>query len=482
MLDVTFLGHQGWLLRGARASVLLDPLLGDRFCAEQGRFAYAVHPARVSGGWPAIDAVILSHEHEDHLDLPSLATIARTVPIYLSERSSKPARGALRALGFDVRPLSVSSPLVFDDGDLVVHPLVPNHAALDTKDELDVLPLLVHGRETRDAFFTAIDVPDDEHLLAQAAARAPRPVVVTHTFNAPDLSAQFAWLEPNVGAERRYASAILETARRYARTWAEARCGLLVGNGYRFPPALERLNRRAFPVDNQRVANALALLGPTNRFFAPLPGTTLEIRDGEVSEIRTSPFVTVDPSTTCDRALSGERGVIEDFPPLTRATFDDAALGSLRANLQDFATYLFGGRLQRSLASLVPAALGGTKPTFVLSLLTDEDRSGYLFAYDAADGAFVPVDVDDAARTYVAGMELFAADLDAIFEGEARAASVLYGHCVAWNHAPSHFTFDLDYALRMFTHPLHRPRAAERLFASIAKSLTPSEPAIVLRR
>src|SRR5881398_2474292 len=73
----TFLGHQGWMMRCGTSCVLVDPLLCEEFGAVHA-LEYRVHPPRVFAPetFPAVDAVILSHEHDDHFDIPSLARLS----------------------------------------------------------------------------------------------------------------------------------------------------------------------------------------------------------------------------------------------------------------------------------------------------------------------------------------------------------------------------------------------------------------------
>src|SRR5260221_284796 len=85
MFDVTFLGHQGWHFAAGGANVLLDPLLCDRFGHDPHGHEFDVFPPRRIdfGRCPPIDAVLFSHEHEDHIDgTTSLADEMR----YLLER------------------------------------------------------------------------------------------------------------------------------------------------------------------------------------------------------------------------------------------------------------------------------------------------------------------------------------------------------------------------------------------------------------
>jgi N-acyl-phosphatidylethanolamine-hydrolysing phospholipase D len=73
---ITWLGQSGFLIQLGGANVLTDPLLSRRASPFQ-----AIGPARVVAApltvaeLPRIDAVVLSHDHYDHLDAPTCAAL-----------------------------------------------------------------------------------------------------------------------------------------------------------------------------------------------------------------------------------------------------------------------------------------------------------------------------------------------------------------------------------------------------------------------
>jgi L-ascorbate metabolism protein UlaG (beta-lactamase superfamily) len=76
MPHVTWIGHGTALVDLDGARLLTDPLLRDRV-AHLRRHAPPAPPEALR----SIDAVLLTHLHRDHLDLPSLRRIGRKVPI-----------------------------------------------------------------------------------------------------------------------------------------------------------------------------------------------------------------------------------------------------------------------------------------------------------------------------------------------------------------------------------------------------------------
>jgi L-ascorbate metabolism protein UlaG (beta-lactamase superfamily) len=73
---IAFLGHSTVQIELAGETFLTDPLLRDRV-AHLRRYAPRPEPA----GGSAVSAVLLSHAHQDHLDLPSLRALGPDTPL-----------------------------------------------------------------------------------------------------------------------------------------------------------------------------------------------------------------------------------------------------------------------------------------------------------------------------------------------------------------------------------------------------------------
>ncbi len=72
---IAFLGHSTVQIELDGESLLTDPLLRERVAHLR---RYAEPP-----GEPRASAVLLSHAHQDHLDLPSLRALGREVPMFV---------------------------------------------------------------------------------------------------------------------------------------------------------------------------------------------------------------------------------------------------------------------------------------------------------------------------------------------------------------------------------------------------------------
>lgn len=77
---VTWAGHASWILRVGGLTVLTDPVWSRRILGTPVR----VTPVGVR--WedlPPVDAVVISHNHFDHLDAPTLRRLPRHTPLFV---------------------------------------------------------------------------------------------------------------------------------------------------------------------------------------------------------------------------------------------------------------------------------------------------------------------------------------------------------------------------------------------------------------
>ena len=79
---ITFIGHASFLLRLGGLAILADPVFSDRCSPVQWAGPRRVRrPGLALDALPPIDLVLLSHNHYDHMDLPSLRRLhARDAP------------------------------------------------------------------------------------------------------------------------------------------------------------------------------------------------------------------------------------------------------------------------------------------------------------------------------------------------------------------------------------------------------------------
>jgi L-ascorbate metabolism protein UlaG (beta-lactamase superfamily) len=77
-LHVTWYGHASTLVEIAGARVLFDPVWGDRVSPSSLVGPRRLHPVPVAlHELPSLDVVVISHDHYDHLDMPTIRALAR---------------------------------------------------------------------------------------------------------------------------------------------------------------------------------------------------------------------------------------------------------------------------------------------------------------------------------------------------------------------------------------------------------------------
>ena len=80
-LRVTWLGHSTLLIELDSARILIDPVWGERVSPSRfiGNRRFAPMPLALDD-LPQIDAVVISHDHYDHLDMPTIRQLGAHVP------------------------------------------------------------------------------------------------------------------------------------------------------------------------------------------------------------------------------------------------------------------------------------------------------------------------------------------------------------------------------------------------------------------
>jgi L-ascorbate metabolism protein UlaG (beta-lactamase superfamily) len=73
---LTWIGHASWLIQLDGVSLLIDPIFSDSLGPGIRRF---VPPALDVAQLPNIDAQLITHNHRDHLDMPSVKAVGRPV-------------------------------------------------------------------------------------------------------------------------------------------------------------------------------------------------------------------------------------------------------------------------------------------------------------------------------------------------------------------------------------------------------------------
>ncbi len=445
MLRATFLGHQGWLLSTARTHVLVDPLLTDGF--GHGGLAGTVFPPRRFHfeRMPAIDAVWLTHEHDDHFDIPSLMLLDRSVPIYASSRSSVALYGVLQDLGFTVHPVEPNDTV--EVGDLTIQTFVADHRATPLADEWDVLPFLATDAVGGGAFASSVDVAMPGALLDAVNSMLDRRWMLCLANNTTDVRfvrRAAGRVEPCDDTEA--LAGVLR--RRLAACPRPPDITAITGGGWSHPDDVAWIDRIAFCVDPDRLASSLG--APCS---AVRPGDVVSLTPDGVYET-TSPWIGL--TARASRPSPSGVDVPDDVAPASgQRHLERDAWPRLEVGLREFARFLF--------ARDVFTAAHASRAPHALAFVLRDDAEARTYAWSPSSAGFERVNGDEA----LSGFEVWATDLLALFEGELAPSALCYtGRVRCWNDAPEQLRVSPQ-LLWTFAHPLHRPDVARHLYSRL---------------
>ena len=454
------------MFQDAKTALLVDPLLAEDFGGAHA-LGYRVFPPRVwqDDALPALDAVILSHEHDDHFDFPSLAKLDRAIPIYLSARSSSAARAILGELGFEVRPLVPGAGVTI--GTLEVVPFAGDHVHTDTGDEWDTLPFLVRQLGGHGSFFSMVDIPITQQHVEWAAARAMRPGVVSWTNNAMDWSHMAGFLAERVEGTQQCFVNMGVGHKLITSAWGVPQAMVTCAGGFAFTGERAWLNQRVFCVDTESVCAQMAKVYKQEKFVSGVPGQTFVLQGGKLKSIEAAPWLGTAPreSWPSRQKLTGAAApAAPDYAPATgRRELAAGELDELRAQLAAFAATMLGGVTFRSLCSLLDSECDGRRATIAIAL-RDGDRR-HAFAYEPGACAFAPT--DEPNDRFIAGIECWAADFHAVLAGRLGPIALTFDRARLWSTV-KRFRFDIFPDLYRASHPLRQPAAYLETYRRLA--------------
>ncbi|MBX9702561.1 MAG: MBL fold metallo-hydrolase [Silvanigrellaceae bacterium] len=106
-MEVTFLGHQGWMLSSQETHILIDPVLTDTFGTSK-ELQFKIYPPRSidHNQLPKLSGIFITNEHLDHFHLPSLKLLDKSIPIYVGRVMPDCVKNTIKQLGFELFELS----------------------------------------------------------------------------------------------------------------------------------------------------------------------------------------------------------------------------------------------------------------------------------------------------------------------------------------------------------------------------------------
>ncbi|HVY88766.1 MAG TPA: hypothetical protein VG942_07855, partial [Hyphomonadaceae bacterium] len=223
---------------------------------------------------------------------------------------------------------------------------------------------------------------------------------------------------------------------------------------------------------------------PDERFIVPTPGMRITAERSGVKDVaETSAFLKPLPKAQWpDRAYKPETKPSSTVEPASgRSALRPGELEELTQRLADFAAFLYGGSLFRSLYSFTDSALPeGVRPVFAINAMSgDQD---HVFEYDPTGPAFTLLAKPSSMSGYVAAVECFATDLLEFLQGRIAPSALMFGRLLRWRAPPENLTAAIDRAIWLYGHPLRRPSAYLDLYRSIYANEARDVPKVQARR
>jgi Beta-lactamase superfamily domain len=459
MFSVTYLGHQGWVVSGEHARILIDPLITDEYSPG---FRAVIYPPRKLdfARFPRVDAIVLSHEHSDHVSLPSLRLLDRRIPVIFPERSASAIRTVVSQLGFRVVSAAVGDR--FSIGDLIISFFGGEHRDDDLEEEWATLQILVAS--DAGSFFTYVDSWPTETTLSSIARTVGRLGLFCHVNNTMDWSCLEGGLNTGTIGGLDYAARIIGAEGDFWREREAPELTAVCGPGLAFRGDDAWMNQ-ILTADSERVCGALRALLPERSFSSPLPGETAVFERRRLARVEPrAPFLRALPrSRWPSRKPRTPLRLIEQFEPACgQRSLSDAEWQYLFGELQKLAAFLYGRTLFRTLHALDSRDLGRRKAAFALLLRSQDDDRAMVCEYRPDASKFELVRCASPIGVYVAGLECWATDLVRVMQGSLLPQRLL-GHLRTWSFSPTPLS-PLQAIWRFFD-VLHRPEAATAFYA-----------------
>lgn len=446
-LELTFLGHQTWHIAGGGGAVLLDPILEPAFGA--GSLEFRIWPPRTVDvdAMPAPAAVILSHEHLDHLHFPSLNRLDRTVPIYTGQTVPAVVTDAIEHLGFEVRRVDHTQPIRIGDLEIVLYPAGAKTAFWENR----VVQPLVRVGDGREVFIGVDADVSDLYIEDVNAQRRPVPYMAVVSNNAQTVP------YGALGADMNLLPGL--DGPRNRRTGIEILYSLLIdylkpldgvaevalcGNGFSAPRSPHGPFLYA---DHRLLAEQANMLQHLFRVHGPRPGDRITVPAGDGAAVCSRvPWVTIDGLAEADGlaeldAFVADPVAVAPTPitgPLPGERWDSAR-SRVANELPRLASAFIAtrtGALALGVHDYLSGPLGAER--LVMRLLDPPGKRGSVesYAWDVSQPAFVRVTStarDEAMARYPFGFEIYYQDYVALLEGRAQIWDIVGGSYQGWH-------------------------------------------------
>lgn len=440
---LTFVGHQGWMISHDATNVLLDPLLIAPF-GQTPEVPFTVWPPRTVdlALMPAPDAIVVSHEHLDHLSLRTLNFFPRDVPIFIEECVPWPVRDAVEHLGFVVTTIYPDDPTTI--GTLTFRFYRPGVGTVAW--ESRATQFEVHRSDDPDltVFFAADALLSDAYVGHVLDGSRPTPVAVVAANNSQlvpgDISGSRSNLLPIPRGGSTTAMALVNEIERYVARLPGEPAVIVCGDG--FIEADSPHGPYAWS-DNHRTC-CLASELSTRQWWGPKPGDTATVTRDGLTVGGGSAWLSVD--VDAERAgwekhkSFSAKPVRPPLVPLITTDMTeqevDTAIRVVDHELDAAARSLLHSKLGQAILDTVTWFDRPTSPRrFVIRLLVTEHTPAVQWAYDMRTGRFErdATEPEHLLSEFPVGIEMWLSDFVAMTTGRLPVWELVGGASRQWH-------------------------------------------------
>jgi L-ascorbate metabolism protein UlaG (beta-lactamase superfamily) len=439
-IEITFVGHQTWLLSAAGTNVLVDPILGTRFGNSiESMYEMRLYPPRRVDfdAMPEIHAAIVSHEHIDHFNLETFARLPRTCAVLVGKLMLDSVVRAIEALGFSVRRFELGEVFRIGAFSCALYPAT----AVDVGYERRVTQM--HFWTAPDCnVYNAVDCGLSPQLLADIEdGRVPavRNLILSNNGMWPTDGARRAYYNINErAADSREGISCLRDIFDCVQQLPSVEHVYLMGNGLlpwggEYGPFIWS--------DNAVLATLVNELSQGPIVFGPYPGDQYVVSPSLAE--RKAPWIEFDRNEMAAleklAAQNRDKPRPEPLPALTRPfESDDAATRALvevEAELQRFAHAFLASDIGQTLQVLDDPQYPDLGPRrLVMRFQGGPGGRAVQYALDVNRAAFL---LDDTPRdalvdTFPHGIEMQLCDFHAIVTGRLGVWDIFFAPVPSW--------------------------------------------------
>jgi len=453
MMELTFLGHQGWAFGHSDTGiVLLDPLIESM---GRGRVRLNVWPHRTLAfdQRSRVRAIYLSHEHSDHFDIETLWALPFRCKVLMSPYSSDGMERIIASMGYSVERYAPFATETFSG--IGVTPLPTQYL----RSERDVFGFIVSDKDG--SFLTSVDSFLSEEANAWLREHCPERSADNYTNNAVSQCDSLNDDElsyPNT--ERDFLKYVSDNLYDFIKEYSP-RNVLISGLGWSYPAPLERFNKIHFRASCELLAQLGSSLYFGIDFAAPAPGDRFLLNGRECGKLEeTSPFVVRSPTTIGREWSSLESKRPYDIRPFVGV---EGLAASELSRLLKFVEEDYGGRIFSCAPDLVAGLYalqsirGHSADGLALKIRNGAETYAYLLS--AKHACFARLENPSEANDFSLGVEMWASDLAEIAQCREDAFVVYETSALRWNCFPSLFKEDIFVEIFECFSPLHEPES-----------------------